>query len=255
MSASWSSSRSRRDHAANRAPRRARRARRLRGGSARGRPARRSRSDHVVQGAPRTARRDRRRGTPRTSNRGPNVPSRAVRAEIWFSHLTSAQQRRAHGAVDVLPMASSTQPPRTVRDACPDYLAVAEITSRPGTRSVTGVGRWPTRRVPIEGCFTARHDQAEEQRRRGNVSALQRAFARIDWELTDHGQLRPAGFGEVSATQGRPAVEDQLAGVRRSTDDPALLLGTAKEVLESTAKYVLDVFAIPYSGATDLEQL
>jgi hypothetical protein len=43
--------------------------------------------------------------------------------------------------------------------------------------------------------------------------------------------------------------------LRRATDDPALLVGTAKEMLESTAKYVLDVFSIPYTASTDFEQL
>jgi Abortive infection C-terminus len=33
------------------------------------------------------------------------------------------------------------------------------------------------------------------------------------------------------------------------------LLGTAKEMLESTAKYVLDLFSIPYSSSTDFDQL
>jgi hypothetical protein len=107
----------------------------------------------------------------------------------------------------------------------------------------------------VAGCFAPQDDQAEEQRRRDNVMTLQRAFARIDWELTEDGQLRPAGVGQVSATQGRPAIDDQLARLRRSTGDPALLLGTAKEVLESTAKYVLDVFAIPYSAGKDFEEL
>jgi hypothetical protein len=67
--------------------------------------------------------------------------------------------------------------------------------------------------------------------------------------------LRPAGIGAISALEGRPAIEDQLARLRRASDDPALLLGTAKEMLESTAKYVLEAFSVPYSSSTDFEQL
>ncbi len=107
----------------------------------------------------------------------------------------------------------------------------------------------------VAGVFNRVNDEVEERRRRANVLTLGRAFSRIDWELTDDGQLRPAGVGQVSAVEGRPAIEDQLARLRRATDDPALLLGTAKEMLESTAKYVLDVFAVPYVAATDFEQL
>lgn len=107
----------------------------------------------------------------------------------------------------------------------------------------------------VAGVFNPSSDAVEEQRRRDNVQTLRRALSRIDWELTDDGQLRPAGVGQVSAVQGRPAIEDQLSRLRRATDDPALLLGTAKEMLESTAKYVLDVFSIPYSAGSDFEQL
>lgn len=107
----------------------------------------------------------------------------------------------------------------------------------------------------VAGVFNRVDDEVEERRRRANVLTLRRAFARIDWELADDGQLRPAGIGQVSAVEGRPAIEDQLARLRRATDDPALLLGTAKEMLESTAKYVVDVFSVPYAAATDFEQL
>lgn len=107
----------------------------------------------------------------------------------------------------------------------------------------------------VAGFFTREDNIHEELLRQENVHALRRAFARIDWDLSDDGQLRPAGVGEVSAVHGRPAIEDQLARLRRATDDPALLLGTAKEMLESTAKYVLDVFNVPYTNSSDFEQL
>ena len=89
------------------------------------------------------------------------------------------------------------------------------------------------------GFFTAVDGPQAENERRQRVSAARSAFARIDWELTESGELRPAGVGAVNAVEGRPAIEDQLDRLRRSTEDPALMLGTAKEMLESTAKYVL----------------
>jgi hypothetical protein len=98
-------------------------------------------------------------------------------------------------------------------------------------------------------------DPAADRRHVEIVSSAQAAFARIDWELTDDGELRPAGVGALSALSGRPAIEDQLARLRRSTDDPGLLLGTAKEVLESVAKYVLEAFSVPYTASTDFEEL
>jgi hypothetical protein len=107
----------------------------------------------------------------------------------------------------------------------------------------------------VAGFFTRNQDPALEVHRQDSVQVLKRAFVRIDWELTEDGQIRPAGIGALSALEGRPAIEDQLARLRRATDDPALLLGTAKEMLESTAKYVLDVFTVPYSPASDFDEL
>jgi len=107
----------------------------------------------------------------------------------------------------------------------------------------------------VAGVFTPVGDAGQQHLRRENIASLRQAFARIDWELTDDGQLRPGGVAQVSAVEGRPAIEDQLGRLRGATDDPALLLGTAKEMLESTAKYVLDVFAAPYSAATDFDEL
>ena len=105
------------------------------------------------------------------------------------------------------------------------------------------------------GFFVAGKDPATELNRRSNVRALQKAFARIDWELDDGGDLRPAGFGAVGSLEGRPAIEDQLERLRRATDDPALLLGTAKEMLESTAKYVLEVFNISNGPRMSFDEL
>ena len=105
------------------------------------------------------------------------------------------------------------------------------------------------------GCFAASDDLATETNRRADVRTLQRAFARIDWELDDDGVLRPAGVGAVGSVDGRPAIDDQLERLRRATDDPALLLGTAKEMLESTAKYVLEDFHIPYGPRMSFDEL
>ena len=103
--------------------------------------------------------------------------------------------------------------------------------------------------------FTAVKDPRVEAERHAKVRALQRAFARIDWELNDEGDLRPAGVGTVGSVEGRPAIEDQLERLRRASDDPALLLGTAKEMLESTAKYVLEAFSVPYGSRKSFDEL
>jgi hypothetical protein len=63
------------------------------------------------------------------------------------------------------------------------------------------------------------------------------------------------GIGSVKSFEGRPAIEDQLGRLRRAADDPALLLGTAKEMLESTAKYVLEVFSVEITAGMSFEAL
>lgn len=105
------------------------------------------------------------------------------------------------------------------------------------------------------GFFSSSSTAPAEADRLAAVRSLQRAFSRIDWELDDEGVLRPAGVGVVGSVGGRPAIEDQLDRLRRATDDPALLLGTAKEMLESTAKFVLEFFAVPYSNRTSFDEL
>ena len=105
------------------------------------------------------------------------------------------------------------------------------------------------------GLFRTQDDPRTERQREALVSAARAAFARINWELTDAGELRPAGIGAVVNTEGRPAIEDQLDRLRRASEDPALLMGTAKEMLESTAKYVLDAFSVPNASSMDFDQL
>jgi len=105
------------------------------------------------------------------------------------------------------------------------------------------------------GFFSPGSREPDESNRKAKVLSLQRAFSLIDWELDDEGVLRPAGVGVVVSVEGRPAIEDQLDRLRRASDDPALLLGTAKEMLESTAKSVLEFFTVPYSHRTSFDEL
>ncbi|MBD3781620.1 MAG: abortive infection family protein [Micrococcales bacterium] len=87
-----------------------------------------------------------------------------------------------------------------------------------------------------------------------DVDRLKRALGSAGWYLTDDGQLQP--FGNVDLdTGGRPALEEQVERLRRSTTDPALLIGTAKELLESVSKYVLEELGMPVNDKMDYNQL
>ncbi|NJO21655.1 MAG: abortive infection family protein [Sphingomonadales bacterium] len=87
-----------------------------------------------------------------------------------------------------------------------------------------------------------------------NVDRLKRALGRSGWYLTNEGMLRAFAGVEVN-TGGREALEEQLNRLRVSTQDPALQLGTAKELLESVAKFVLEEHGFPDVGKKDFNEL
>lgn len=87
------------------------------------------------------------------------------------------------------------------------------------------------------------------------ATSLRRALNRSGFRVNDEGYLEVAGLASVVSHADRPAIEDQLARLQRAEDDPGLMLGTAKEMLESTAKYVLEELGFPVQGNVDFGQL
>lgn len=82
---------------------------------------------------------------------------------------------------------------------------------------------------------------------KANTEVLRRALAHQGWCLTADGHMTPIGAIDLE-TGGREALDDQIRRLRQNTDDPALLLGTAKELLESVAKFVLQELRVQGSG-------
>lgn len=105
-------------------------------------------------------------------------------------------------------------------------------------------------RLRAGGCFTDGAYTHDPQL----VRAAQRAFSRAGWQLSDDGVLSIAGVVDLS-TGGREALDDQLERLRRAVDDPALLLGTAKDLLEAIAKFVLEEFGVSISSRVDFGEL
>jgi len=87
-----------------------------------------------------------------------------------------------------------------------------------------------------------------------DVDRLRRALASAGWYLTEDGHLQPFGHVDLD-TGGRPALEEQVERLRRSTTDPALQIGTAKELLESVSKFVLEELGMPVNEKMDFNQL
>lgn len=87
-----------------------------------------------------------------------------------------------------------------------------------------------------------------------NVSVLRAALRRSGWDLTEDGTL--ATLGQIDLTTGgRPALEEQITRIKRSADDPGALIGAAKDLLESVAKFVLEEVGMPSNGKEDFPRL
>ncbi|WP_366180784.1 abortive infection family protein [Actinomyces timonensis] len=72
-----------------------------------------------------------------------------------------------------------------------------------------------------------------------DAARLRDALNRDNWTLSPQGELRAMGDIDL-ATGGREALDETLERLRGSSDDPALAIGTAKDLLESVAKFVLE---------------
>ncbi len=126
------------------------------------------------------------------------------------SVLTRVFSRTGYGDVAPYNPASQAQQPNK-EDRVRDTVAAAVREPSRARELVDGL----LAEYRAAGFFTPAADPENESRRRNSVATARAAFGRIDWELTDSGELRPAGVGAVSSVQGRPAIEDQLARLRR----------------------------------------
>lgn len=77
-----------------------------------------------------------------------------------------------------------------------------------------------------------------------HFKSLRQALNRTGWDLTVEGVFTPLGTIDLT-TGGREALDEHIGRLRRSTDDPGALLGSAKDLLESTAKFVLEEVGMP----------
>jgi hypothetical protein len=93
----------------------------------------------------------------------------------------------------------------------------------------------------VAGCFDPAGTNVYD---RDRVRTAQRAFRPLGWVLSDDGFLSAAGAIDLT-TGGREALDEQVERLRRATDDPGQLLGSAKDLLEAVAKFVLEEFAVP----------
>lgn len=164
--------------------------------------------------------------------------------------------------------------------AGPSHSKISEITARTGFSSddpyspstqtpnkevrvrtvLTAAQRNPARaqrlvdallvQLRVHGCFERQSQTYDAE----NVRTAQHAFRRAGWVLSEEGLLSPIGDIDLT-TGGRKALDEQVDRLRRSTDDPGQLLGTAKDLLEAVAKFVLQEMSMPARRTADFAEL
>ena len=77
---------------------------------------------------------------------------------------------------------------------------------------------------------------------KGDVDALRAAFCILGWELNEEGRLAFIGGIDLE-TGGRQALDEQLRRLQQNLEDPAVLLGVAKDLIEAIGKFVLEEMA------------
>lgn len=76
-------------------------------------------------------------------------------------------------------------------------------------------------------------------------SKLQDALEDLGWQLDRRGNLVPLVLDDIPHERKRPAIEAQTLRLRRAVGDSPLLIGTAKDLMETAARYVLDELGQP----------
>jgi hypothetical protein len=85
------------------------------------------------------------------------------------------------------------------------------------------------------------------------LGRTQAAFRQQGWILSDSGELSELSIN--LDTGGRPALDEQLHRLQKASDDPALALGAAKDLLEAVAKFVLAELDWPIGSGADFGQM
>lgn len=126
--------------------------------------------------------------------------------------------------------------------------------------TVMAAVRQPTRaRALVDGLLSALRICGSFDKTRAAFdgeafTTLARAFARQGWTLTPDGELMAIGEIDLQ-TGGRDALDEQIARLRRNTDDPGALIGSTKDLMEATAKFILDELSVPYGEKASFDEL
>jgi hypothetical protein len=73
--------------------------------------------------------------------------------------------------------------------------------------------------------------------------------------LTEDGRIIPTVLSGIDSARLRPAIDAQIDRIKRSSEDAALLIGTAKELLETVSRYVLQESGQDVRPNADFDEL
>ena len=93
-----------------------------------------------------------------------------------------------------------------------------------------------TAMLKARGCFNSQSDQYAGP---AVVSAAQAAMSSVGWILDGSGNLAPASIAGLEGRALSEALQQYVRRIQRGTDDNALTVGTAKELLEAAGRHVL----------------
>ncbi|MFJ2352684.1 abortive infection family protein [Glutamicibacter sp. NPDC087673] len=148
------------------------------------------------------------------------------------SHSVLTRVFKTAGMSDHDPYDPETQTPNKQQRV----LAVASVGSRKSETARKLVDSL-LNALRLHGSFSLSEDQQR-------VDTLRSALTHSGWGLTTDGRLEQLGKIDFE-TGGRAALDEQLNRLRRNVDDPAAVLGGAKELLEAIAKFVLEEGGLP----------
>lgn len=107
-------------------------------------------------------------------------------------------------------------------------------------------------RMRVFGCFD---EGAESYVGKTTLRTARSAFQTTGWSLDDSGRLAPLVLADIDHAHLRPALEAQVARLQDASDDAALLMGTAKDFLETVARYALEELGQPARTNADFPEL
>lgn len=105
-----------------------------------------------------------------------------------------------------------------------------------------------TAMLKARGCFTPASDQYAGDE---VIRAAQSALKGVGWRLDGSGDLNPESVAGLAGRDLSEALQQYVRRIQRASDDEALTIGSAKELLEASARHVMVESTGTYDARAD----